>query len=64
MPAALVTILAVAAESCPELGAWCRCDEGHEDHCEACFLGGPDRCESAVITALARRLAEATTKKL
>lgn len=57
MPA-LVNVLATAAESCPELAQWCRCDAGHEDHCERCFLGGPDRCDAQVIKALARRLAD------
>ena len=58
MPAALVTILATAAEFCPELAQWCRCEGYGEEHCEACALGGPDRCESEVIKALARRLAD------
>lgn len=57
MSAALVTVLATAAESCPELEAWRSCGSGGGEHCEACFLGGPDRCESTVIKALARRLA-------
>jgi len=58
VPDALITILAAAAEFCPELSAWCRCDEGHEDHCERCALGGPERCDAQVIKALARRLAD------
>lgn len=58
MPAALVNVLAVAAESCPELAAWRHCGSGGEEHCETCVLGGPDRCESEVIKALARRLAD------
>lgn len=64
MPAALVTVLAIAAESCPELETWRACSSSLSEHCEACALGGPDRCESEVIKALARRLATATTKKL
>lgn len=59
MPA-LVNVLAAAGASCPELEAWRACGSGGEEHCQACALGGPDRCESAVIQALARRLAEAT----
>lgn len=61
---ALVNILAVAAQSCSELAAWSVCGSGGEEHCEECALGGPERCESEVIKALARRLVEATTKKL
>jgi len=64
MPTALITILAEAAQSCPELEAWRHCGSGDEEHCEACALGGPERCDAQVIQALARRLAEATTKKL
>lgn len=60
MLAALVNVLAAVAESCPELAAWRACGSGGEEHCETCALGGPERCESAVIQALARRLAEAT----
>lgn len=63
MPA-LVTILALVAEFCPELDAWRHCGSGGKERCEACALGGPDHCESQVIKALARRLAEATEKKL
>jgi len=62
VPAALITILAAAAESCPELAAWRACDGGRDERCAACALGGPDRCESVVIKALARRLTE--TQKL
>lgn len=58
MPAALINVLASAAESCPELEAWRVCGSGGEEHCEACALGGPERCESAVIKALARLLAD------
>jgi len=61
---ALVNVLAVAAESCPELEAWRHCGSGGGEHCETCSLGGPERCDAQVIQALARRLAEATTKKL
>jgi hypothetical protein len=64
MPAALVTILAAAAQSCPELEVWRHCGSGGKEHCETCFLGGPARCEAQVIQALARRLAEATTKQI
>ena len=64
MPAALVNVLAAAAESCSELAAWRSCGSGGKEHCEACALGGPERCDAQVIQALARRLAEATTKKL
>ena len=62
-PPALINALASAAVSCPELDTWRRC-EVSAARCEACALGGPDRCESAVIKALAWRLAEVTTKKL
>ena len=58
MTAALVATLAAASTACPELDAWCRCDEGRDERCETCALGGPDRCESAVIKALARILAD------
>lgn len=58
MPADLATVLAAAAEFCPELEAWRHCGSGGEEHCRACALGGPERCESAVIKALARRLAD------
>ena len=58
MPAALVVTLAAASTACPELAAWCRCDEGLDERCATCSLGGPERCESAVIKALARLLAD------
>lgn len=58
MSAALVTILAAAAESCPELEAWRRCEVSRDARCEACALRDPERCESVVIQALARRLAD------
>lgn len=58
MPTALINVLAAAAESCPELEAWRHCGSGGEERCGACALGGPDRCESTVIRALARRLIE------
>lgn len=59
MPA-LITTLAAGSTTCPELAAWCRCDEGLDERCETCALGGPERCEGQVIKALARLLAEAT----
>ena len=52
MPAALIDQLHEVGSTCRALAAWCRCGNGHEDHCEACSLGGPDRCEGEVIKAL------------
>lgn len=57
MPAAIITILASAAKSCPELAEWVRC-EAHWARCERCALRGPESCESEVIKALARLLAD------
>ena len=57
MTAALINTLHEAGLSCRELATWCRCsDEGAHDRCEGCHIGGPDRCESEVIKALARKL--------
>ena len=58
MRAALINALAEAGASCPELETWRRCEVGRDARCEACVLGGPERCEGQVIKALARRLAQ------
>ena len=58
MPVALINTLHEAGLSCRELSTWCRCsDDGAHDHCGGCHIGGPDRCESQVIKALAVKLA-------
>ena len=58
MRAALINALAEAGASCPELETWRRCEVSRDARCEACALGGPERCEAQVIKALARRFAE------
>jgi hypothetical protein len=62
MSDALINVLHEAGVSCPELAAWTACDvsDGRRDRCEPCPIGGPDRCDSQVIKALAHKLAEAT----
>jgi hypothetical protein len=59
MPAALVNALHEAGAACPELAAWCACEDGRKDRCAACLLGSPEVCDARVIKALALKLASA-----
>ena len=59
-PVSLTTQLHKAGVSCQALAAWCRCGDGHKDHCEDCVLDGPSNCAGQVIEALVERIVTAT----
>jgi hypothetical protein len=57
VPAALINALAEAGASCPELEIWRSCEVSRDARCEACTLGGPDRCDARPIVVCVGRLA-------
>lgn len=59
VPAALIDQLYEVGSTCRELAAWTRCDDGREDSCERCFLGGRERCDAQVIKALVGKIVAA-----